>query len=214
MRIVCLSDLHGYLPHVPDNTVWSATPELPEGDVLVIAGDLTGWGKLHEIIELDRWLATVPIEHKIIIAGNHDLCCEFEPMAPVIQHAHYLEDSSVTIDNLTFYGVPWTPRFLNWSFMLDRGSDRLKRKWDAIPHDTDVLITHGPPAGKMDYTRGEYIGCDMLRDKILEIKPKLHVFGHVHEGYGTAYNADTIFVNAAMCNGGYKPVNDPIVIEL
>jgi len=226
MRIVCTSDLHGYLPKAlnfesvdlyatPHNLYRTySSPELPGGDVLVIAGDFSANGKLYEAVELNRWLGTVEIQHKILIAGNHDACCAREDLREIFTNAVYLQDSGIEIDGIKFYGSPWSPRFLDWFFMMDRGSDKLKRQRDCIPLGTDVVITHSPPTGKMDYSRGEYIGCELLRDRILTVKPKLHIFGHCHEGYGTAYNEHTIFVNASLCNDGYKPVNTPIVIDI
>jgi len=90
----------------------------------------------------------------------------------------------VIIEGVKFYGSPWQPRFFDWAFNLDRGEE-IKKKWDLIPMDTDVLITHGPPYGILDLTHeGEKVGCEELMKAVLRVQPKIHIFGHIHEAYG------------------------------
>jgi Icc-related predicted phosphoesterase len=120
----------------------------------------------------------------------------------------------VEIEGLTVYGSPWQPEFGSWAFNLPRGH-QLRNKWRLIPPNTDILVTHGPPKGILDMTpRGESVGCEDLRHRLGAIAPKLHVFGHVHRGYGETAQADTHFVNASICDESYKPVNPPVVVEL
>ena len=208
MRILCTSDLHGQ---------WGFL-QMPEADVLVIAGDLTTFGRLDEVVKFNEALLHYPIPTKIVIAGNHDWAFYNDTSKGMarrlITNAHYLEDSGVVLDGVKFWGSPWTPQLYDWAFMLPRWN--MFKKWDLIPNDTDVLITHGPPAGQRDsaYQSPEPFGCEALRDAVQRVRPKLHIFGHVHEAYGTSFNEHTGFVNCCRCNRAYNPVNDPILVEV
>lgn len=192
MRIVCVSDTHGYheLTHVPD------------GDILVHAGDVCRHGGLEDVEEFNRWLGRLPHRHKVVICGNHDWCFQEKPAEARarITNAVYLEDSGCEIEGLTFYGSPWTPLFCDWAFMLSE--EDLAKKWAAIPHGVDVLITHGPPHGILDFTnRKEHAGSRPLFDRVFEVKPRLHVFGHIHEAAGRAEIEGITFVNASTKMG-------------
>jgi Icc-related predicted phosphoesterase len=99
------------------------------------------------------------------------------------------------------------------AFNLQRGQD-LKAKWDLIPEDTDVLITHGPPYGHLDTIQGFSQGCQDLLTAVEYVKPKFHVFGHVHKGAGLSKNEHTTFINASSCNEWYKLANRPIVFNM
>ncbi len=202
MRIVCISDTHG----------WHDRADVPEGDVLVHAGDITRHGSLKDVEDFDRWLGALPHEHKIVICGNHDWCFQETPAEARarLTNATYLEDSGCEIEGLKFYGSPWTPWFSDWAFMLPRGSE-LAAKWAQIPNELAVLITHGPSEGILDRNRiGECCGCRDLLYRVLEVKPRLHVFGHIHEAAGRADIAGTIFLNASTQMGKGRGV----VIEL
>tara|TARA_R110002094_G_scaffold138498_2_gene129838 strand:- start:693 stop:1313 length:621 start_codon:yes stop_codon:yes gene_type:complete len=206
MRIVCLSDTHSQ----------HAQLEVPDGDVLVHAGDFTGRGERHEILEFHRWLATLPHQHKLVIAGNHDLMFENDPeqARALLNACTYLQDSGVTVDGIKFWGSPWQPLFYDWAFNLQRGP-ALAAKWALIPTDTDVLVTHGPPFGILDMTaRGEPAGCHELACELARVRPRLHVFGHIHEAYGQLKRNGTTFVNACNCTLHYQPDNPAIVIDL
>jgi len=200
--LVAMADTHGYHR---DLTV-------PDGDILVHAGDLTQTGSLEELAEVDAFLAALPHRHKIVVAGNHDWCFQRTPERArrVLRSAIYLEDEAITLEGLRIYGSPWQPWFLDWAFNLQRGPE-LADKWAQIPDDTEVLITHGPPRGIGDRTRrGEHVGCDDLLQRVRVVRPRLHVFGHIHEDGGVWQEAETRFVNAttAECESG------PVVIEL
>jgi len=215
MKIVCISDTHGRHTKIKD---------LPEGDVLVSAGDFTttGYSKT-EIRKFTNWMAKQPYEHKIMIAGNHERLFEEDPKRALQQinnEVIYLQDSSAVIDGVRFYGSPWQPRFFDWAFNLSRG-EQIRKKWEAIPENTDVLITHGPPRDILDKAPNRLIGgldscgCDDLRDIIMnKLSIKAHIFGHIHKSYGRYIEDDIQFVNAAICNEEYKPLNKPIVIEI
>lgn len=208
--IACLSDTH--MSHDGITTV--------PADVVVHAGDSLGWGSRKELDAFCRWYAKYPAKHKILIAGNHDWCFQKHPtIAPMIARAHgiiYLQDEGVTIDGVMFYGSPWQPWFHDWAFNLPRDGWEIRKRWENIHDDVDVLVTHGPPFMILDKSSwrhskspdSDHGGCKILRDEVLQrIKPKLHVFGHIHEGYGTDIVGGTVFVNASMLDESYAPGN-------
>jgi predicted phosphodiesterase len=206
VRVVCLSDTHDQHGGIT----------VPDGDLLVHAGDATLRGTRAQIEAFDAWLAGLPHPHKVLIAGNHDFAFERDPAAPSwIRSATYLEDQGVVVGGLRIWGSPWQPRFFDWAFNLDRGAP-LAAVWAKIPGDTDVLITHGPPRGILDCTsRGEAVGCDDLLREVLErVRPRLHVFGHIHEAHGREERDGITFVNASICDLRHSPVHPPIVVDL
>lgn len=209
-KIVCLSDTHNRHEQI----------EVPGGDILIHAGDATIRGTVDEIVLFNEWFAALPHRHKIFVAGNHDWLFETSNrLARTLLDAsiQYLQDSWVEIENLKIYGAPWQPRFFDWAFNLTRGAE-LREKWKLISEETDVLITHGPPFGILDAVRQrhyvENVGCEELRKRVETIKPKLHIFGHIHRGYGRAEKFGAQFVNASNCDESYEPTNPPIVIDL
>ncbi|MBS1809238.1 MAG: metallophosphoesterase [Acidobacteria bacterium] len=211
-RIVAISDTHSRHQQFMD---------LPAGDILIHAGDATVRGELEEITEFNRWLGTLPYKHKVFVAGNHDFLFERWPEVAraIMTNAHYLQDEFVMLDGLKIYGAPWQPRFFNWAFNVDRGP-KIRRKWERIPDDTDVLITHGPPHGILDVVsdrwtgKAESVGCEELLPIVQQIKPRAHIFGHIHSSYGQITQHGTEFINASSCNEAYKIVHPPIVIDL
>lgn len=206
MKVVIVSDTHGMHDEI----------DIPLGDVFIHAGDFTQNGTLEQVEHFNRFLSGLSHPHKIIIAGNHEYCFEQLPEQSqrLLSSCIYLQDSSIVIDGVKFYGSPWQPWFLDWAFNLERG-DEIRRKWDLIESDTNVLITHGPPSGHGDKTMsGELVGCEELIGFVERIKPKYHIFGHIHEGYGVTCSSHTTFINACSCDFSYKAVNAPIVIEI
>lgn len=198
MRVVCVSDTHG----------WHRDVAVPDGDLLVHAGDLTRKGELDTLDDLDRWLGALPHRHKVVICGNHDFCFQEQPAAARsrITNAVYLEDTSVTVGGVTVYGSPWQPWFGGWAFNLERGP-ALAAVWAKIPDGIDILITHGPPAGILDRTfRGDEVGCADLLARVWQVRPRLHVFGHIHEAAGRADLDGITFVNASSFQGRGGPV--------
>ncbi len=210
MRLVCISDTH--------SMHWNM-PAIPDGDVLIHAGDSLGQGTLENIDDLNDWLGTLPHRHKIVIAGNHDWAFQETPQLSrhALTNAIYLEDRGVEINGVQFWGTPWTPTFMDWAFMLERG-EPLYQKWQLIPDNTDVLITHGPPRGIGDEAsvgfKSQNVGCNDLLKRILELKLKAHVFGHIHEGYGEYVRGPTRLINASICTVRYRPTNPPIVLDI
>jgi Icc-related predicted phosphoesterase len=223
MKIVAISDIHGSLIQFEES-----------GDLLLLAGDLFpatnhnlhyqhDWYKY----KFARWLAKLPFKDIIIVAGNHDFF--FEKMAhnkiisPLPLNCHYLMDEEIQIDDFKVYGSPWQPVFFNWAFNLTEA--RLKEKFDKIPNDTDILVTHGPPLriGDGDVTFQRYDkshkGSVALAEAVKRVKPKLHVYGHIHTGNHLVTtelydNTECIFVNVSLLDEDYKRAYKPFVIEL
>lgn len=205
MRVVCVSDTHALHDQVL----------VPGGDVLVHAGDFTRMGSLDDIHAFNDWLGRQPHRHKVVIAGNHDFAFERDPAArALITHGHYLQDEEVILEGVKFWGSPWQPRFFDWAFNLDRGP-ALRQVWAKMPADTQILITHGPPHGILDRTRrGEAVGCEDLLARVAQVRPKLHIFGHIHEAYGEARDFGVHFVNASSCDLRYRAVQRPVVVDV
>jgi predicted phosphohydrolase len=206
VRIVCLSDTHNRHAHI----------DVPDGDVLLHAGDATMMGRPDEIAAFDRWLGTLPHKHKILVAGNHDWLFQLEPpkARSLITNAVYLEDAETVVEGLRVWGSPWQPWFMDWAFNLPRGR-ALADKWALVPTGIDILVTHGPPWGILDMVdRGENVGCADLLRELARIRPRLHLFGHIHEGYGRLERDGTHFVNASICTVEYRPTQAPVVVDL
>ena len=210
MKIVCISDTHCQISKVT----------LPAGDVLVHSGDLTYRGSTKEVAKelYDLKQKANNFKNIIMIAGNHDRLAETDPtMMRTLcgdNGITYLFDSSVEIDGKVFFGSPFQPEFCNWAFNVPRGPE-LAAIWKKIPDKVDVLLTHGPPAGILDLCPdGSRVGCEDLYKRVIEVKPELHVFGHIHHSYGMQLFNGTIFVNASICTEQYRPTNKPVVVEL
>ena len=209
--ITFISDTHTKHKHV--------TGELPGGDILIHCGDISNRGHMNEIKNFLEWFEGIKgYEHKIFIAGNHDfgfqdnpnLCAKLLQDYPTVT---YLEDTSVIIDGIKIYGSPWQPRFYNWAFNVDRGWD-IAQKWEKIPQDTDILITHGPLHGILDSTyTGQRVGCEDLYKKVMEIKPKVHCSGHIHFDHGMKEIDGITFINACCLGEDYMYQNGPITLD-
>lgn len=232
IRFVCISDTHGKIE--------GSKLHMPPGDVLLHAGDFTQKGHMNEIQKFNSYLGALPYKVKVVIAGNHDLTFDdniteaslrtfgvqkstvesylsergLKSVKQMLTSAIYLEDSLVTVCGIKIYGAPWQPVFCDWGFNLKRGEDILK-KWQTIPADLDILMTHGPPVGHGDLTGGNNnVGCvELLNTVQKRVKPKFHVFGHIHEGYGVTSDGYTTFINASTCTRRYLPTNAPIVFD-
>jgi len=192
---------------------------IPNGDVLIHAGDFAINASSNDIDAFVKWFGSLPHKHKIFVPGNHDWCFQdYEEDSIGILEAHgitTLINDSVTIDGVKFYGTPYQPVFFNWAFNLPPKA--LVVEYNKIPGDTQVLITHTPPYGRLDTVQnplGAHVGCPILLDKVLKIKPKAHIFGHIHESYGVVSNKDTTFINASCVSLQYKRVNEPVTFIL
>jgi Icc-related predicted phosphoesterase len=215
MKITFISDTHNKHKFV--------TNDLPGGDLLIHAGDISSMGYEHEIREFCKWYDSLDnYTNKIFIAGNHDWGFQYnvEKVKEILnfyENITYLQDNSVLLgeDMVSVYGSPWQPEFYNWAFNLERKGNELKEKWDNIPSNTDILITHGPAYGYVDRVIGrvENLGCELLTERIKELKPKIHVCGHIHTGYGYTFDGDTHYINASVLNESYVYYNKPLTIE-
>jgi len=114
------------------------------------------------------------------------------------------------------WGTPWQPEFYNWAFNLPRQGWELEVHWNQIPEDTEILITHGPPWGHLDTVKSNptnNIGCELLRKRVDTIKPKIHVFGHIHTGYGYKFDGTTHFFNASVLDEQYLYTQKPMTVD-
>lgn len=209
MQIVAISDTHGKHRDLQP---------LPEGDVLIHAGDVSRGGTMEQVMDFLEWFAAQKHTHKIFIAGNHDFFFEqagLEEINSIIpEDIIYLNDSGVKINGVKFWGSPITPWFNNWAFNRERGVE-IKKHWDLMPDDADVLVTHGPPFGILDETvYGKRTGCEELLLRVYQVKPKYHIFGHIHEDYGRFTKGETAFINASVLDDWYEMKNKPIVLKL
>ncbi len=207
LRMVVISDTHGR------HDGW----RVPDGDVLVHAGDLTSHGTLAQVRAAADFLRALPHSHKVVIAGNHDFAFESanDEARAAFRGLTYLQDESALVAGVRFYGSPWQPEFYDWAFNLARGP-ALAEKWAAIPDDTEVLVTHGPPLGHGDAVArpgGERVGCADLLARIGEVRPAVHCFGHIHEGAGITQADGTFFVNASICDLRYRTCLPPRVLD-
>lgn len=209
MKLAFISDTH--MMHE-----WIA---IPPCDVLVHAGDFCSFGRRDEVERFLDWLDGQPATFKVLIAGNHDFFCERSPTEfdqLRQKRVIYLNDSGVELLGVSFWGSPVTPSFNSWAFNRERGG-ALRRHWDLIPDGVDVLVTHGPPRGLGDMTDdSRSVGCDDLLEKVRRVEPRVHAFGHVHEGRGE-YSFDglrTRFLNVSSLDSSYRVVKPPVVIDL
>ncbi len=210
MKIVVISDTHNRHQELT----------VPDGDVIVHCGDATMGGTIGEFVGFGKWFRQLPHKHKVFIPGNHDFLFDDDWVTGANLLGgmiHCLLDQPLTIEGIKMWGSPWTPRFGDWAFMLSRG-DALMAKWREIPVDLDLLITHGPPLGILDTTaRGEPVGDWDLREEIRIKRPKSHVFGHIHEGYGRYDNkfaTNTVHYNCSNMDEYYNVIHEPTVIEM
>lgn len=204
LRIVAVGDTHTFENFIPD---------VPDGDIFVHVGDFCRSGSLAELECAIEWVKALPHRHKVTIAGNHDVCIAEQRNASLELFGDsivYLEDSGLTIEGVRFWGSPWQPEFCNWAFNLPRGLP-LAEKWSLIPKETDVLITHGPPYGFGDRVNDdERLGCQDLIQAVRNVRPLLHLFGHIHEDGGYWFDDPIAFANVTSCG----PCRAASVIDL
>jgi Icc-related predicted phosphoesterase len=207
-RVVCISDTH--LRHAG----W----DVPDGDILVHCGDMTVWGTEREITTAIEWIASLPHKRKVMVAGNHDYLFERDLRAiwKIItgKRIAYLQDNGISMMGLKIWGTPWSrTRSGKWAFNNPREDDSIKAVWEKIPDGLDLLVSHSPPGGILDMSDDQPVGCPHLRAAVTRAVPKYHVFGHIHEGYGRQVVGPTTFINAAVCDLFYNPVNPAQIID-
>jgi Icc-related predicted phosphoesterase len=213
IRITTISDTH--TKHMELNGY------LPGGDILIHAGDISNRGSSVDITEFCEWFDSIDnYNTKIFIAGNHDFGFQkrSEEISQIVNSykwINYLEDNWVTIDGIKVWGSPWQPEFYDWAFNLPRQGVELQEKWNMIEDDTDILITHGPAWGYVDKVigRNQSLGCELLTNRIMAFKPKIHICGHIHSGYGYTTNGDTHFINASVLDERYEFTQNPLTFD-
>lgn len=221
LKIIAISDTH-----TKHNQV-----QVPEGDVLVHCGDWTNRGEESSVKSFLDWFSAQPHQHKVFIAGNHELSLEGVNRKKILKlidtytndNLHFLENSSIVIEGLNFYGSPATPYYGGWAFNFQRGKS-IAMEWEKIPDNTNVLITHGPSYGILDlvedlpFNRGRDLhqGCQDLKNRIAYLRElELHLCGHLHTDGGKSVKVNGVtYVNAAICTESYQPTNPPVVIDL
>jgi Icc-related predicted phosphoesterase len=220
MRIICISDTHTFHSHL----------DIPDGDVLIHAGDFSFHGEEGEVRHFAAWLHSLPHKHKIVIAGNHDVSFEREPEKArewLGDSCTYLQNSGVTIDGIKIWGSPYHPWFTDkWAFGIKEPEDR-EKNWKQIPKDTDILVTHAPPYGIFDQNpTGLHLGDMELLAAVTRIQPRAHLFGHIHEGGGGVEKRQytffqrhisakyTTFANVSVVNEQYQIAHEPVIFEI
>jgi len=214
MKIAIISDVH---------CKWDKLV-IPECDILISCGDYSFYGEQHIVREFHSWLDVQPAKHIISVQGNHEVWVEknfndakLEAKA-VCPRVHFVDEGMIKIGELKIWCSSWTPFFRNWAYNALRG-DEIKRHWDVIPDDVNILVTHGPPSGILDITYWmgvpkERVGCVDLLNKILTLKQlKLHCFGHIHNESGETEINGVKFINAAICDKMYTPINPVRIFE-
>jgi Icc-related predicted phosphoesterase len=191
-------------------------------DILIHAGDFTSHSGNNEVTKFNDYLGTLTgIKHKVVIAGNHDATFDTKfaseqdvaKTKAMLTNCIYLQDSFVELYGIKIYGSPWQPMYSGNGFQLP--ARHMNTVWDKIPADTDILVTHGPPHGVGDSNGTVNCGCKVLRDTVSErVRPSYHIFGHIHEAYGVWSDGETVFVNASICNRGYRPTRKPILFDI
>ena len=209
MDLTIIADTHGLHDKL----------KLTKGSMLIHAGDITEYGREEEVIDFLSWFSKQPFIYKIFIAGNHDLfleeCTAAKRKKIISNGIIYLQNSGVEIERLKIWGSPVTPYFLGMAFNARPGKE-IKKVCNKVPHDTDILITHGPPKGILD----DDLGCEELLNCVNIIQPKVHCFGHVHGKSGSLNLNQIMFVNGAVVNRldlmeeGYSVVGKPVCIEV
>lgn len=196
MKILHISDTHGTYPSLT---------HMPETDVIVHSGDFTMGGSEQEAIDFMNWFCDLPYRHKIFISGNHDACLYGVNIDGLDGNIHYLCNSGIEIEGVSIYGVPM--------FMEDCITDRQSHNYSQIPDNIDVLITHSPPFGILDYDDGFHYGSEELLSRLSAIhKLKAHLFGHIHAQHGVDIRNSTVFSNGAMLKRNYYSFNNPNLI--
>ena len=188
MKILHLSDTHGLHHRIKD---------MPEADVIIHSGDISNSGTEEEVLDFLNWMIELPYQHKIFVTGNHDICLwDAEGIEDLPDNLHFLQDKSVTIDGKKLFGLAYN------------------HQEGLVPDDADVVITHEPPVMILDESSGTHWGNAPLRNRIFEVKPRYHLFGHVHNSYGTIIQDGIVFSNAALLDDRLQMTRKPKVFEL
>lgn len=196
MTILHLSDTHGKHHLLTD---------LPEADIIIHSGDITFGGSEAEVEEFINWFKKLDYKHKIFIAGNHDSWLYDNHVSELPENCYYLHHSGIEINGIKFWGTPL--------FMEEMLFENPDHKIDLIPTNIDVLISHEPPFEILDKSGEIKYGSQYLLGKVVEVKPQLHLFGHIHDAYGVHKTNATTFSNAAVLDEEYEMKNKPVVFS-
>ena len=207
MKLVIISDSHGR--HEDLGTL--------RGDLLIHCGDSGNGFTRHadDVDRLDAWFGQQRFDRILCIGGNHDfeMQARAERGGRVFRNAEYLQDQAYEYRGVRFYGSPWTPELVNWAFYLD--DEELRDRWESIPDEVEVLITHTPPFGILDRnSSGRNCGCRELQRRLLDLHPRIHCFGHIHASAGTTSMNGTTFINASMVNRRYEIARGPVELDV
>lgn len=197
MKILHLSDTHGCHHRLRG---------LPEADIVVHSGDFCMVGSEQEALDFLNWFCDLPYRHKIFICGNHDDCLYGANVDGLDDNVHYLCNSGLELDGLKFYGVPM--------FMGDCVTDRQSRNYAKIPSDTDVLITHSPAYGILDFDDNVNYGSGEILERLAHLKLKAYLFGHIHARHGVVAQHGTIYSNGAIMAADYTRLNPPNLLSI
>ena len=197
MKILHISDTHGCHRRLHD---------LPQADIIVHSGDFTMNGSEQEALDFMNWFCDLSYPQTIFICGNHDDCLYGATIDGLDGNVHYLCNSGVEINEVKFYGVPM--------FMGDCITDRQTRHYANIPDDTDILITHTPPFGILDFDDNINYGSEELLSRISVVRPRLNLFGHIHARHGMKVFNGITFSNGAIMNADYSNLEKPNFIEI
>jgi len=189
--------------------------QIPEGDVFIFAGDFEIRNNL-DLFEMSEWLKELPHKNVVAIFGNHDFTENYpkENMKQMFGRVHLLFNESITVDGFKIWGSPYSPYFNNWAWM--QPDNMLAEIWASIPLETEILITHCPPFGILDQVlpRDDSQGSRTLKDRVKDVHPYLHLFGHIHEGFGQYTDGKTDYYNCSVLDEQYKLTNPITIIEV
>ena len=209
MKIVCISDMHERYGGL----------DLPEGDILVCTGDFSDHAHSKDVERFNKWgnyiRAEYSFRHRLLVTGNHDRFCLTNPVeaATLLTNWTWLQANTIEIEAKIFHGISWQP--WAWDDMWAKTGKRFIPLYAQIPEKIDVLLTHGPPFGIRDQVlNGAFVGDKYLANRVLEVRPQAHIFGHIHEAYGRTYQDGIEFINASICNIHGELTNAPIILEI
>jgi len=210
MKVVAIGDTHGKHDDL----------DMPDGDLLIHTGDMSDYGDISDIDLFNYWLGTLDYKDIVVIAGNHDMVFEKQPAAAraALTNAIYLQDTWTDIGGYIVYGTPWTPHFNDWAFNRKRGLE-LREVYDKIPEQTDILVSHGPAWRLGDWVKNrwgvyEHAGSKEMLRALVRVRPKYHIFGHIHVAYGQYMAGDITCLNVSSINKYHEIANPPVVFEL
>lgn len=197
MKILHISDTHNCHHRLRD---------LPKADVVVHSGDFCMVGTEQEALDFLDWFCDLPYKHKIFICGNHDDCLYGANIEGLVSNVHFLRNSGIEIEGIKFYGIPM--------YLSDCVTERQNQNYAKIPGDTDVLITHSPAFGILDFDDNIHYGSEELLTRLSALNLRAHLFGHIHANHGITTIGNTIFSNGAIMNTDYTHLLNPIRLEI